>query len=62
MDGHDRNIGWNSAVAACGADEWQLAQYVFQQHGHDAVGLSAALGPWKVRQDVVSNDFTDVFI
>lgn len=48
MDPKNRDIGFNSAVAACGlAGEWQLAQHVFRLHGHDAVGLSAALGPWK---------------
>eukprot|EP00434_Breviolum_minutum_P021255 symbB.v1.2.018751.t1/scaffold1508.1/size114708/10 len=48
MDLKNRQIGFNSVVAACSsAGQWQQAQYVFQQHSCDTVGLSAALGPWK---------------
>lgn len=36
--------------------QWQQAQYVFQQHSCDTVGLSAALGPWKVRGRLVNDD------
>ena len=40
----------NPWVSSCVSEgQWQQAQYVFQQHSCDTVGLSAALGPWKVR-------------
>ena len=83
MDLKNRQIGFNSVVAACSSagwdlvgdvffsksmgflhafpeGQWQQAQYVFQQHSCDTVGLSAALGPWKVRGRLVNDDMSDM--
>ena len=83
MDLKNRQIGFNSVVAACSSAGWDLVGdfflqihgfppcvsgrsmatssiCLFQQHSCDTVGLSAALGPWKVGGRLVDDDMSDM--